>query len=195
MSTTDPKADTFIAREKKWRAEFEKFRELALAGGLTEELKWGKPCYTLDGANVAIIQGFKEYAALMFFKGALLKDPKGLLKAPGASQAGRQVRVTSVDEIAKLEPAIKTFLGEAVAAEKAGLQVEMKQTRDYPVPDEFRERLAADPALKEAFEALTPGRQRSWLFHFAQPKQARTRESRIEKAVPRIFDGLGMMDR
>jgi uncharacterized protein YdeI (YjbR/CyaY-like superfamily) len=194
MATTDPRVDAYVGRQKRWREETEGLRAILLEGPLTESLKWGKPCYAFEGGNVAIIQGFKDYCAVMFFKGALLKDPKGLLRAPGASQAGRQLRFASAGEITRRAPTIRAYLKEAIAVEKAGLRVVRKETSAYPVPEELQRRLDDDPALKRAFEALTPGRQRGYLFFFASAKQSKTREARIEKAVPRILAGKGLND-
>jgi uncharacterized protein YdeI (YjbR/CyaY-like superfamily) len=172
----------------------EALRAVALASGLSEALKWGQPCYTLQGKNVAIIGAFKDYCALMFFKGALLKDPQGILRAPGQTQAGRQIRVTSLGEIAKLKPVMKAYLGEAMAVETAGLKVPLKRTADFAVPVEFKAAMAERPALKAAFAALTPGRQRAYLFHFAGAKQSQTRSARVAKAAPQIMAGKGLLD-
>jgi uncharacterized protein YdeI (YjbR/CyaY-like superfamily) len=194
MNGMNPKVDVFLSKAKQWQGEFEKLRAIALDCGLTEELKWRLPCYTFQKSNIVIIQGFKEYCALMFFKGALLNDPSGVLTKIGNSQAGRQVRFTSVGEIAELEPILKAYIHEAVEVEKAGLKVELKQTEDYPVPEEFQAKLDEIPALKAAFEALTPGRQRAYIFYFSQPKQSQTRESRVEKYIPQILAGKGLND-
>ena len=194
MTTTNPKVDAYIGRINKWREESERLRTILLDSQLTEELKWGKPSYAYQGGNLAIIQGFKEYCAVMFFKGALLKDANHLLVAPGASQAGRQLRFTSVAQIIEMGPVIKAYINEAIELEKAGLQVEMKKTSDYPVPEEFQKRLDENPALKEAFESLTPGRQRGYIFYFSSAKQSSTRQARVDKNIPRIMDGLGLND-
>jgi uncharacterized protein YdeI (YjbR/CyaY-like superfamily) len=154
-------------------------------------LKWYQPCYTLDGKNVVLIHGFKEYCALMFFKGALLKDPKRLLVAPGQHQAARQIRFTSVKEIEKLRSVVKAYIREAIEVEKAGLKVKLKKTSDFKIPEEFQKKLDEIPALKTAFHALTPGRQRGYIFHISQPKQSKTREARVEKCVPLILEGKG----
>jgi uncharacterized protein YdeI (YjbR/CyaY-like superfamily) len=192
----DAKVDAFLRKAGKWRDEMEKLREIVLECGLSEELKWGKPCYSFQNGNVAIIQGFKEYCALMFFKGALLKDTEAVLTAPGQnSQAARQIRFTGVREIAKMEPALKAYIRQAVEVERAGLKVSFKKTAEFAMPREFRVRLDKTPALKAAFEALTPGRQRAYLLYFSAAKQSQTRESRIEKCVPRILDGKGLNDR
>jgi uncharacterized protein YdeI (YjbR/CyaY-like superfamily) len=194
MNRKNPKVDEFIAKALKWQAEFRKLRAIVLESGLTEELKWRLPCYTLDGSNIAIIQGFKEYCALMFFKGALLRDPKRLLVAPGNSQAGRQFRFTNAREIAVAEPVLKAYIREAIQVEKAGLKVKLKKTADYTVPAEFQRKLDAVPPLKAAFDVLTPGRQRAYIYFFSQPKQSKTRASRVEKSVERILKGKGLND-
>lgn len=195
MTTTsrNPKVDELFAKSKTWHEEMSRLRELVLGTELTEEVKWGQPCYTLAGANVLIIHGFKEYCALLFFKGALMKDPKGLLIQQTKNvQAGRQMRFTSLEEI---KPAVvKAYLKEAIAVEKSGAKVEMKKTEDFEMPAEFARSLKQLPALKDAFEALTPGRQRAYLLHFAGAKQSKTREARIEKCVPMILDGIGLND-
>ncbi len=191
----NPKVDAFLAKEKKWQEEFKKLRQIILDCRLTEELKWGQPCYSLDGANVVLMHGFKEYCALLFMKGALLKDSKGILiRQTENVQSGRQIRFTNAQEIGKLEKTLKSYINEAIQIEKAGLKVELKKTADYEVPEEFQGRLDALPPLKAAFDALTPGRQRAYLFYFSQPKQSKTRESRIEKFIPRILDGMGLDD-
>jgi uncharacterized protein YdeI (YjbR/CyaY-like superfamily) len=188
----NPKIDAFLGRAKAWRPEMEALRALVLGCGLTEELKWGQPCYTLGGKNIAIIGPFKEYCALMFFKGALLKDPKGVLRQPGAVQAARQIRFTGIKEVAGMKATVAAYVKEAVAVEKAGLKVPLKKTSDFKVPNEFQERLDHLPALKDAFEALTPGRQRAYLHYFSDAKQSATREARIEKWMPQILQGLGL---
>jgi uncharacterized protein YdeI (YjbR/CyaY-like superfamily) len=191
----NPKVDAFLAREKQWKAEFERLRALIATSGLHEDLKWGQPCYDLDGKNVVLMHGFKEYCALLFHKGALLKDPKKvLIQQTKNVQAARQLRFTSVAEIEKLEKVITSYVREAIAIEKAGLKVEMKTTDEYEVPAEFAEEIARNTQLKKAFAALTPGRQRGYLYHFGQPKQAKTRVARIEKHAPRILAGLGLDD-
>jgi uncharacterized protein YdeI (YjbR/CyaY-like superfamily) len=161
---------------------------------LTEELKWGEPCYTFQGKNIVLIGAFKEYITLLFFKGALLKDTHGLLVAPGNTQAGRQIRFTGVQEIIEMEPILKTYIHEAIEVEKAGLKVKLKKHSEYIVPEELQRKLDEIPALKTAFEALTPGRQRAYMFHISAPKQSKTRESRVEKCVPLILDGKGLND-
>jgi uncharacterized protein YdeI (YjbR/CyaY-like superfamily) len=194
MNPMNPKVDAFLRAVPKWRKEFESLRRILIASPLTEDFKWRLPCYTFEGNNVAILQGFKEYCALMFFKGALLKDPKRILVAPGASQAGRQVRFTSVDEITRLERILKAYIAEAIELEKSGLKVTLKETSDFEIPAEFQAKLDKSPALMKAFRALTPGRQRGYLFYFAQPKQSATRASRVEKCTPKILGGKGLND-
>jgi uncharacterized protein YdeI (YjbR/CyaY-like superfamily) len=190
----NPKVDAYIGDLEKWRAETEQLRAICLGCGLTEELKWGKPCYTLNESNVVIIQGFKEYCALMFCKGALLKDPKGILNKIGQhTQAARQIRFTSVRELAALKPAVKAYINEAVAAEKAGLKVEYKKSPE-PIPEELQYKFAHFPALKAAFGALTPGRQRAYILYFSAAKQSKTRDSRIGKCMQRILSGKGLLD-
>ncbi len=191
-SKTNPDVDWFFTKAKKWREEMEALRKIVLTCDVTEELKWGKPCYTVDEKNVALIHGFKEYCALLFHKGALLKDPKGILIQQTENvQAARQLRFTTMREITKLEPAIKAYLKEAIAAEKAGLEVKYKKTAEFPVVEEFQEALNGDATLRKAFAALTPGRQRGYLLYFAAAKQSKTREARIEKCTPLIFEGKG----
>lgn len=192
----NPKVDWFFNKETKWQKEFVKLRKIILDTGLTEELKWGNPCYTFDGnRNIVLIHGFKEYCALLFFKGALLKDPDGILIQQTENvQSARQVRFTNLKEIVKLEPVIKRYIYEAIEVEKAGLKVDLKKTSEYKVPEEFQDKLEKNRDLKTAFKALTPGRQRAYLFYFSQPKQSKTRESRIEKSIPQILDGKGLND-
>ncbi len=194
MSRKNPTVDAVLQRKTKWRDEFETLRTIILDFPFTEELKWGQACYTLDGRNVVLIHGFKEYCALMFFKGALLKDPKQLLVTPGAHQSARQVRFTSVQDITRLKSVLKAYIQEAIEVEKAGFKVKMKKTADFKIPDELQRALDAMPVLKKAFAALTPGRQRGYIFHFAQPRLSKTREARIEKSVPRILEGKGLND-
>lgn len=192
---TNPKVDAFLERADKWREEFEKLRAIALDCALTEELKWGQPCYAVDGNNIVLMHGFKEYCALLFFKGALMKDPNGILIQQTENvQSARQIRFTNTGEIAQLKPVLKAYILEAIEVEKAGLKVEMKKTEEFAMPDEFKARLDADSSLKEAFAALTPGRQRAYLLHFSQAKQAKTREARIDKCIPDIFVGKGLND-
>lgn len=190
------KVDAYLTKAKQWREEIRRLREIILTvPGLTEQMKWGHPCYTLDGANVVLIHGFKEYFAVLFFKGALLKDPKGILVQQTENvQGARQVRFTNLQELTKKEPALKALIKEAMEAERRGLKVEYKGTAEFAVPEEFRKRLDGDGRLKKAFEALTPGRQRGYLLYFAGAKQSTTREARVEKCVPRILEGMGLKD-
>ena len=191
----NPEVDQFLKETEAWREEFTKLRSIILDCGLAEELKWGKPCYAFQGTNIVLIHGFKEYCAILFTKGALLKDPKGILIQQTENvQAARQVRFTNVGQVVKLAGTLKAYIKEAIEAEKAGLKVTYKKTSDFPVPEEFKNQLAQNSALKTAFEALTPGRQRGYLLYFAAPKQSQTRESRIEKCLPLIFDGIGLHD-
>jgi len=192
---TNPKVDAFINRAEKWRPEIEKLRSLLLNTTLTEELKWGKPCYTVQGKNVVLIMPLKEHCVLLFMKGALLDDPKGILIKPGEeTQAARQARFTSLQDIEKKEGAIKAILQEAIEVETSGRQVPLKTIEEHAIPAEFQQRLNELPALQTAFEALTPGRRRGYLMHFAQPKQSATRASRIEKCIPLILEGKGLND-
>ena len=187
--------DSFFKADTKWQKEFEQLRLIVLDCGLTEELKWGKPCYTLQERNIVLIHGFKEYCALLFFKGALLNDAKNILIQQTENvQAARQVRFTNAAQIAKLAIILKAYIFEAIEVEKSGLKVEVKQTSAYEIPVEFKNKLGKMPALKKAFEKLTPGRQRGYLLHFSSPKQSKTRESRIEKCIPQILDGKGLTD-
>jgi uncharacterized protein YdeI (YjbR/CyaY-like superfamily) len=192
----NPKVDEFIRKSKKWQDEFENLRMILLDCPLTEEFKWGKPCYTFDKSNVVIIQGFKDYCALLFVKGTLLKDADGILIQQTENvQAARQIRFTNLSEIVEMAPILKTYVHEAVEVEKVGLEVEYKPTSEYKIPEEFQNKLDEIPALKSAFEALTPGRQRAYLLYFSQPKQSKTRESRVEKFMPHILNGKGLNDR
>lgn len=194
-TTPNPTVDFFFTKEKKWRSEFELLRELALDCGLTEELKWGCACYTWEKANVVLIHGFKEYCALLFMKGALLKDEKSILVQQTKNvQAARQLRWTNVAEIEKMKTTIKTYIKEALAIEKAGEKIVYKAVAEYTMPEEFRQALEDMPELKAAFDQLTPGRQRGYLLHFSAPKQAQTRVSRIAKCVPAILKGKGLTD-
>ncbi len=195
MNKTNPKVDFYFHKAKKWQEEFGKLRQVILDCGLTEELKWGCPCYTFEKRNIVLIHGFKDYCALLFFKGALLKDAKGILIQQTKNvQAARQIRFTSVREIVKLKTVVKAYIQEAIEVEKAGLKVSLKKTTEFKVPEEFQNKLDETPALKTAFDRLTPGRQRAYLLHFSQPKQSKTREARIEKSMPRIFIGKGLDD-
>jgi uncharacterized protein YdeI (YjbR/CyaY-like superfamily) len=194
-SQMHPEVDEFLGKAKKWPKELAKLRAIALDCGLTEELKWYKPCYTFEDHNIAIIGEFKDYCALMFFKGALLKDDRGILTTPTENvQAGRQVRFTDVQQITSIEPILKVYINQAIAIEKAGLKINLKKTSDFAIAEEFQSKLDENPALKAAFDALTPGRQRGYLLHFAVPKQSKTRGSRVEKCLPRIFSGKGLDD-
>ena len=195
MNRMNPKVDAFLGRAKQWQEEFEKLRMIVLDSGLTEELKWGVPCYTFEGRNVVLIHGFKEYCALLFVKGALLHDAKGvLITQTENTQAARQIRFTNVREIVEMEPILKAYISEAMEVEKAGLKVDFKETTEFKMPEEFQNKLDEMPALKTAFGALTPGRQRAYLLYFAAPKQAQTRESRVEKCTQQILDGKGLND-
>jgi uncharacterized protein YdeI (YjbR/CyaY-like superfamily) len=195
MNKTNPKVDAFLSKQKNWKDELEKLRTIILGSGLTEELKWGTPCYTFQNRNVVLMHGFKEYCALLFFKGALLKDPDGILiRQTQNVQSARQIRFTSVREIVKLKTTLKAYLKEAVEVEKAGLKVNFKDTSEFTVPEEFQKRLDKSATLKKAFRALTPGRQRAYLLYFSTPKQSKTRESRIEKSTPQILAGKGLDD-
>lgn len=192
MESMNPKVDSFLNRETRWRAEFEKLREIALDCQLTEELKWGVPCYTDGKSNIVLMHGFNEYCAYLFPKGVLLKDPAGILIIQTEnSQSARQIRFTSVDQIDEMAHILKAYIQDAIAVEKAGLKVEFKKTSEFPVPDEFQAKLSMDPALKSAFDHLTPGRQRGYLLYFAAPKLSKTREARVEKAIPQILAGKG----
>jgi uncharacterized protein YdeI (YjbR/CyaY-like superfamily) len=192
MNRGNPKMDMFFAKAKQWRDEFTELRKIILGFDLNEDVKWRWPCYSLDGKNVVLIHGFKEHCDLLFFKGALLQDPKHILVTPGSTQAGRQMRFTNVREIVEMEPTVKAYIREAIEAEKSGLKVKMKKTSDFKVPEEFKKKLAEMPALKRAFAALTPGRQRGYLFYFSGAKQAKTREERVEKSVRQIMAGKGV---
>ena len=195
MNRMNPKVDGYLRRAKKWQEEMKKLRMITLDCQLTEELKWGKPCYTFENTNVVLIIGFKEYCALLFCKGALLKDANGILIKPGENtQAARQIRFTNVREIVALEPILKAYIREAIAAEKAGLKVHFKKSTEFTIPEEFQKKLDEIPALKTAFDALTPGRQRAYILHFSAPKQSKTRESRVEKCMLQILDGKGLND-
>jgi uncharacterized protein YdeI (YjbR/CyaY-like superfamily) len=194
---TNPRVDFFFNKEGRWKDEFEALRTIILSckPALTEELKWGQACYTLEGKNIVLIHGFKEYCALLFFKGVLLKDPKGIfIQQTEHVQAARQIRFTSTAEIAKMKAVVKAYVEEAIRVEKAGLKVPLKKTTDFTVPEEFQKRLDKSASLKKAFGALTPGRQRGYIFYFSQPKQSKTREARIEKSIDHILAGKGLDD-
>jgi len=184
-----------MAYRERWEAEIEEMRRLLARFAMREECKWGKPTYTMGGKNIVILQGFKDYFALGFFQGALLKDPKKLLVQLGQTQAGRVMKFTGVGEIAAKAATIQAYVREAMAAEKAGLRIEKKQTSEFPVPEELKEKLRKEPRFRRAFEALTPGRQRGYLYHFAGAKQAETRMARIERAMPAILAGRGFLER
>src|ERR1041385_626163 len=195
MNRTNPKVDWFFDKPGNWQEEYRKLRTIVLDCGLTEELKWGCPCYTFEKKNVVLIHGFKEYCALLFFKGALLKDPNNILIQQTENvQAARQIRFRSVAEIAKLKTTLKAYIKEAVQVEKAGLKVNLKRTAEFKTPDEFKNKLDEVAGLKRAFGALTPGRQKAYLIYFSQPKQSKTRQARIEKSVPQILKGKGLND-
>jgi uncharacterized protein YdeI (YjbR/CyaY-like superfamily) len=195
MNTMNPKVDFFFDKSSKWQKEYEQLRMIALECGLTEELKWGCPCYTFEKKNIVLIHGFKEYCALLFFKGALLNDTDHILIQQTENvQSARQIRFTNLKQILQMEPMIKAYVFEAIEVEKAGLKVTLKKTAEFNVPQEFQEKLDKMPSLKKAFHALTPGRQRAYLFYFSQPKQAKTRESRIEKYTNQILEGKGLDD-
>jgi uncharacterized protein YdeI (YjbR/CyaY-like superfamily) len=191
----NPLVTKLHGREKRWSEEYAALRELCLASGLNEELKWGQACYDLDGRNVVLIHGFKDYCALLFMKGALLKDPKGILVQQTKNvQAARQIRFASVADINKQTAAVRSYISDAIAVEKSGAKVPMKTEAQFEVPREFQERLDDDPTLAEAFHALTPGRRKGYLLHFAGAKQSATRAARVEKHVQRILKGLGLDD-
>jgi uncharacterized protein YdeI (YjbR/CyaY-like superfamily) len=191
----NPKVDWFFDRDTKWQKEYEQLRLIALECGLNEELKWGCPCYTYQNRNIVLIHGFKEYCAFLFFKGALLNDANGILIQQTENvQSARQVRFTNLKEIKKLEKTLRAYIYEAVEVEKAGLNVKLKKTSEYKIPEEFQNRLDKTPGLKKAFDALTPGRQRAYLFYFSQAKQSKTREARVEKYTKQILSGKGLDD-
>ena len=191
----NPNVDWFFSKDTKWQKEYEKLRMIILDCGLIEELKWGCPCYTFEGTNVVLIHGFKEYCALLFFKGALLNDPNGILIQQTKNvQSARQIRFTNAKEIVKMEKILKSYIYEAIEVERVGLKVKLKKTSEYKIPEEFQKQLDKKPTLKKAFDALTPGRQRAYIFYFSQPKQSKTRESRIEKYLKQILSGKGLND-
>ena len=191
----NPKVDFFFKTADQWQAEFKKLRTILLDTPLTEELKWGVPCYTFEKKNIVLMHGFKEYCALLFVKGALLKDARGILITQTENvQAARQVRFTDIREIVGLESTLKAYILEAIEGEKAGLKVELKKTAEFKVAEEFQTKLDEIPALKAAFTALTPGRQRAYLLYFSAPKQPKTREARVEKCIPQILKGNGLND-
>jgi len=191
----NPRVSEAHRKERRWSAEYAALRQLCLASGLNEELKWGQACYDLSGSNVVLIHGFKDYCALLFMKGALLKDPKGILiRQTKNVQAARQIRFASLADIKKQKAAIQGYIREAIAVEKSGAKVKMRTVAQFDVPEEFQKRLDDDPELAEAFYALTPGRQKGYLLHFAAAKQTATRTARVEKHAPRILNGLGLDD-
>ncbi|RAW02224.1 YdeI/OmpD-associated family protein [Pseudochryseolinea flava] len=191
----NPRVDWFFDKDTKWQNEYARLREIILDCGLNEELKWGCPCYTFEKNNIVLIHGFKDYCALLFMKGALLKDPRGILIQQTKNvQAARQIRFTTLPEITKLKSVIKKYVYEAIEAEEAGLKVPMKKAAEFEVPAEFQKRLNRSAALKKAFYSLTPGRQRGYLLYFSQAKQAKTREARVEKYAPQILEGRGLED-
>lgn len=195
MEKANPKVDWYFNKARKWQEEVNELRTIVLSSGLTEELKWGHPCYTLDKNNVVLIHDFKEYCALLFHKGALMKDPKDILIQQTENvQSARQIRFTSIKEIIKLKTTIKAYIKEAIAIEKAGLKVEMKKTSEYKMSEEFKNELNENSELKTAFEALTPGRQRGYLLYFSSAKQSKTREARVKKYIQQIIDGKGLTD-
>ena len=195
MNKTNPKVDFFFSKGKPWQEEFEKLRRIILDCGLTEELKWGVPCYTFQNSNIVLIHVFKDYCAILFVKGALLNDANGILIQQTKNvQAARQIRFTNVREIVELEPVLKAYIKEAIEVEKAGLKVNYKKTTEYSIPEEFINKLEEVPGLQDAFDALTPGRQRAYLLYFSSPKQSKTREARAAKCVRQILKGKGLND-
>jgi len=195
MSETNPKVDFYFNKAEKWQEEIKKLRTIVLACQLTEELKWGVPCYTFQNSNIVLIHMFKEYCAILFVKGALLRDASGVLVQQTENvQAARQIRFTNVREIAQMESTLKAYISEAIEVEKTGLTINYKKTTEFTVPEELINKLEEVPGLQEAFEALTPGRQRAYILYFSAPKQSKTRESRIEKWMPQILDGKGLND-
>ena len=195
MNRMNPKVDFYFRKSKKWQEELEKLRNVVLDCQLTEELKWGVPCYTFQKSNIVLIHGFKEYCALLFVKGALLSDADGILIQQTKNvQAGRQIRFTNVREIVRMKPILKAYIYEAIEVEKAGLKVNLKKTTEFIIPEEFQNKLDEIPALKTAFNALTPGRQRAYILYFSAPKQSKTRASRVEKCMQQILNGKGLND-
>jgi len=191
----NPKVDEFLSKANKWKEEYEKLREIVLDCELTEEYKWMHPCYTFENKNIVLIHGFKDYCALLFHKGALLQDPKRILIQQTENvQAARQIRFTNVQEIAEMELVLKDYIHEAIEVEKSGLEVDFKKTAEYIVPEELQVQFDEIPELKTAFEALTPGRQRAYLLYFSQPKQSKTRATRVEKYIQQILIGKGLND-
>ena len=194
-SVTNPKVDWFFDKATQWQKEYEKLRMIILECGLTEELKWGCPCYQFEKRNIVLIHGFKEYCALLFFKGALLADADGILIQQTENvQSARQIRFTSAKQIVKMERILKAYVYEAIEVERAGLQVKLKKTKDFKIPEELQSKLNKMPALQTAFDKLTPGRQRAYIFYFSQAKQSKTREERVKKYVKQILSGKGLED-
>jgi len=194
MNTMNTKAD-FYFNKGNWQKETQQLRKIVLDCDLKEELKWGCPCYTFEGKNIVLIHVFKEYCALLFFKAALLNDPeKILIQQTENVQSARQIRFTNLKQIVKMAQVIKSYIYQAVEVEEAGLKVPLKKTKDFNIPEEFQKKLTEMPSLKTAFESLTPGRQRGYIFYFSQPKQSKTREARVEKSLPKILDGKGLDD-
>jgi uncharacterized protein YdeI (YjbR/CyaY-like superfamily) len=195
MNTMNPKVDWFFNKAQQWKKEFAQLRTIVLDCDLIEELKWGQPCYMFEKRNIVLIHGFKEYCALLFFKGALLKDPKNILIQQTENvQSARQIRFTNVREILKMKTTLKAYIYEAIEVEEAGLKVPVKKTAEFTIPEEFQNKLDKSPALKTAFNALTPGRQRGYILYFSSPKQSKTRESRVEKSMQQILKGKGLND-
>ncbi|MGQ0739809.1 MAG: YdeI/OmpD-associated family protein [Bacteroidota bacterium] len=195
MNNTNPKVDWFFEKDTNWQAAYQKLRTIILDTGLSEDLKWGCPCYTFENTNIVLLHGFKGYCALLFFKGALLNDPNGILIQQTENvQSARQIRFTDVKEIVKVEKVLKAYVYEAIEVERAGLKVNLKKTADFKIPEEFQKQLDKKPALEKAFDALTPGRQRAYLFYFSQAKQSKTREARVEKYIKQILSGKGLDD-
>ncbi|OBZ14461.1 hypothetical protein A8L34_11015 [Bacillus sp. FJAT-27264] len=194
-SRMNPKVDEFLGKAKKWKEEYEKLRDIVLGCGLTEEYKWMHPCYTHENKNIVLIHGFKDYCALLFHKGALLKDAHGILIQQTENvQAARQIRFTNIQEIVEMETIIKAYVNEAIEVEKSGLEVELKKNTEYTIPEELQNKFDEIPALKDAFEALTPGRQRAYILHFSEAKQSKTRTARVEKYMQQILIGKGLND-
>jgi len=194
-SILNPKVDEYLNKSKKWKEEYKKLRTIILDYELTEDFKWMHPCYTFENKNIVLIHGFKEYCAILFIKGSLLKDAHGvLIQQTENVQEGRQIRFPNVQEIVDLEATLKAYIYEAIEVEKAGLEVNFKKNEEYTIPEEFQNKIDESPALKTAFEALTPGRQRAYIFHFSHPKQSKTRVSRVEKYMQQILDGKGLND-
>lgn len=191
----NPKVDFYFSKAKNWQEELEQLRMIVLTCGLTEELKWGVPCYTFQKSNIVLIHVFKEYCALLFVKGALLHDANDILiQQTKDTQATRQIRFTTIQEIVKMEPILKAYIYEAIEVEKVGLQVDYKKTTEFIIPEEFQNKLDENPALKNAFNTLTPGRQRAYILYFSAPKQSKTRESRVQKYMQKILSGKGLND-